>query len=274
MTSTSPLTPAQTKDLQDAIVREARRTLVARRFLGIHGPLGAGVDTVEFEEYGPDRDAEIEFVGRHDPEPITATRETFVRVPILYKDFILHWRDIELSKKLAAPLDASRAIRAAHFVANREDELVFNGEPRLKIEGLLNAAGRIEVKRGDWSKYGVVYKNVVAGIEKLLGHNHHRPFALVLSALDYALFVQQRQGQFAPEVDALRQLCDDGVFTTPVIPQGKAVLLSTGDQNFDLAVAEDLTVTCLHDRDQDYLFRVYECLVLRIKRPKAICTIG
>ena len=29
----------------------------------------------------------------------------------------------------------------------------------------------------------------------------------------------------------------------------------------------------LGERDQDYPFRVYECLVLRIKRPKAICTI-
>jgi len=273
MTSTSPLTPAQTKDLQDAIVREARRTLVARRFLGIHGPLGAGVDTVEFEEYGPDRDAEIEFVGRHDPEPITATRETFVRVPILYKDFILHWRDIELSKKLAAPLDASRAIRAAHFVADREDQLVFNGEPRFSIDGLLNVKGRSRVKRGDWKKYGVAYQNVVAAIELLLSLNHHRPFALAVSAQDYARFVQQREGQFAPELASIQQLCDDGVFTTPVIPEGKAVLLSTGDQNVDVAVTEDLTMACLGEKDQDFLFRVYECLALRIKRPKAICTI-
>jgi uncharacterized linocin/CFP29 family protein len=274
MTNLNPLDEAQWQHLRDEIVREARRTLVGRRFLGIYGPLGAGVDTVEFEEYGPDRDAEIELTGRHDPEPITAARETYVRIPVLYKDFILHWRDIELSKKLGSPIDASRAIRAAHFVADREDQLVFNGEPRLKIEGLLNATGRHQVKRGDWNRYGVAYRNVVQGIEKLLSQNHHRPFALALSAQDYARFVQQREGQFAPEVTALAQLCDDGIHTSPVIPEGRAVLLSTGDQNVDIAVSEDLTLTCLSDHDQDFLFRVYECLVLRIKRPRAICTIG
>ncbi len=273
MPTTSPLSESQAQQIQEAIVREARRTLIGRRFLGIYGPLGSGVDTVDFEEYGPDKDAEIEFVGRHDAEPITGLQQNSLRIPILYKDFVLHWRDIELSKKLGAPPDASRAIRAAHFVADREDQLVFNGEPRLKIEGLMLASGRNKVKRGDWSKYGNAYKDVVAAIEKLLSHNHHRPFALAVSAQDYARFVQQREGQFAPELLSLQQICDDGVHTSPIIREGKAVLLSTGDQNFDLAVAEDMTTTCLGDRDQDFLFRVYETLVLRIKRPKAICTI-
>ena len=40
-----------------------------------------------------------------------------------------------------------------------------------------------------------------------------------------------------------------------------------------IAVTEDLTITYLGERDQDYPFRVYECVALRIKRPSAICTI-
>ena len=142
MTGTSPLSDAQAAHLLQEAVREARRTLVARRFLGIYGPLGAGLESVRLETYDPDRDAEIDLIGRDDPSPIVAHSETYVRVPILYKDFILHWRDVELSNKLGAPIDASRAIRAAHFVADREDQLLFNGEPRFGIAGLLNAEGR------------------------------------------------------------------------------------------------------------------------------------
>ncbi|MBL8696409.1 MAG: encapsulin [Planctomycetes bacterium] len=273
MPHSSPLTESQSQQLQEAIVREARRTLVGRRFLGVFGPLGSGVDTVDFEEYGPDQDGEVDFTGKHDSDPIVGVRQTAVRIPILYKDFVLHWRDLELSKKLGAPIDASRAIRAAHFVADREDQLLFNGEERLGIHGLLNASGRNTVKRGDWTKYGQAYRSVVQAIDKLLSHNHHRPFALALSAPDYARLVQQREGQFAPEITAIAQLCEDGVYSSPALAEGKAVMLSTGDQNVDVAVAEDLSMTCLGDRDQDFLFRVYECLVLRIKRPKAICTI-
>ena len=42
---------------------------------------------------------------------------------------------------------------------------------------------------------------------------------------------------------------------------------------FDIALTEDLSITFLGERDQDYPFRVYECLALRVKRPPAICTI-
>ena len=261
------------EQLQAAAVREARRTLVARRFLGIWGPLGAGVETVPLEHYGPDRDAEIEMVGKQDPDPIANEPGTILRVPIIYKDFTLHWRDVSFAQQHGAPLDATRAVRAAHFVADREDQLIFNGEPRFDLPGLLNVSGRNKVERSDWNVYGKAYLDVVKATEVLLQHNHHRPFALAVSATDYARLVQQREGQYAAEIDAITGLCDDGVFTSPTIPDGKAVLLSTGDQNADLAVTEDLHVTFLGEQDQDYPFRVYECLALRIKRPKAICTI-
>jgi uncharacterized linocin/CFP29 family protein len=269
----SPLTEDQMQRLRAEIVREARRTLVGRRFIGVFGPLGAGVESVRLEQYGPDRNAPIELIGKTDPDPVIPETETYVRVPILYKDFIIHWREAELSRDLNAPLDASRAIRAAHHVADREDALVFQGEPRFQIKGLLDAEGRNSIQRGDWSQYGVAYQNVVQATELLLEHNHHRPFALAVSPRDYARLILQREGQFAPELDSILRLCDDGVYTSPAIPDGKAVLVSTGDQNFDIAVAEDLTVAFLGEKDQDLPFRVYECLVLRIKRPKAICTI-
>ena len=269
----NPLTSEQFAHMQAEVVREARRTLVARRFIGIFGPLGAGIESVSLERYGPDKDAELDLIGRADPDPIVPLHETYVRVPILFKDFVIHWRDVELSRKLGAPLDASRAIRAAHFVADREDELLFNGDEGYEISGLLNAEDRNTVKRGDWGKYGQAYQDVVTATELLLEHNHHRPFALAVSPRDYARLVRQREGEFAPELDAILRLCDDGVYTSPAIPDGKSVLVSTGDQNFDIAIAEDLSVSFLGERDQDYPFRVYECLVLRIKRPKAICTI-
>ena len=273
MKADNPLSESQFEYILSEAVREARRTLVARRFIGLWGPLGAGIECVGLENYGPDRDGEIELVGKHDPDPITGERSTYLRVPILYKDFVIHWRDLSLANQLGSPLDASRAIRAAHFVADREDQLIFNGEKRFKLEGLLNASGRNTIKRSDWNDYGNAYRDVVKATEVLLGHNHHRHFALAVSAKDYAQLIQQREAQYAPEIESIRHLCDDGVYTSPTIPDGKAVVLSTGDQNVDITLTEDLSMTYLGEQDQDFPFRLYECLVLRIKRPKAICTI-
>lgn len=271
--SGGPLSREQAVWLQQQIVSEARRTLVARRFLGIWGPIGAGLESITVEEYGPDSDGEIELSGDHDPSPIEGAQKRLLRVPILYKDFVLHWRDVQFASQLGAPLDASRAVRAGHSVADREDQLLFNGEPRFQLEGLLNATGRNRITRSDWSVYGQAYRDIVAATELLLEHSHHRPFALAVSAKDYARLVRQREGEFAPEITSIRGLCDDGLFTSPAIPEGRSVVLSTGDQNFDIAMTQDFTLDYLSEKDHDYLFRVFECLVLRIKRPKAICTI-
>ncbi|MDW8245650.1 MAG: family 1 encapsulin nanocompartment shell protein [Sandaracinaceae bacterium] len=269
----NPLNSEQIEHLREEIIKEAKRTLVGRRMIGIYGPLGGGIDTVGVERYGPDEDAEINFQSGTDPKPVRGSDVTVLRIPILYKDFILHWRDVAFSKKVGAPIDASRAIRAAHAVADREDRLIFNGDARLGLEGLLNANGRARIERSDWSKYGNAYRDVVRATEVLLMSNHHRPFALAVSAQDHARLLQQREGQFAPEIDAIARLCEDGVFSSPTIPEGKAVLISTGDQNFDIAISEDLSITFLGERDQDYHYRVYEGVVLRIKRASAICTI-
>ena len=109
--STNPLSPEQFAHVQAEVVREARRTLVARRFIGLFGPLGAGIESVSLERFGPDKNAELDLIGREDPDPIVPLEETYIRIPILFKDFVMHWRDVELSQKLGAPLDASRAIR-------------------------------------------------------------------------------------------------------------------------------------------------------------------
>ena len=271
--SSSPLTADQLDHLMTEAIREARRTLVARRFLGLYGPLGPGLESVSLERYGPDQDAEIELTDQGDPSPIVPTSREYIRVATIFKDYKLHWRDVELHRRLDAPLDASRAIRAAHFVADREDQLLFNGDARFGVPGLLTVEGRNSIARSDWNTYGNAYRDVVKATELLLEHNHHRPFALAVSAKDYARLVSQKEGQFAPELDSIARLCDDGVYTSPAIPEGKALLLSTGDQNVDIAVAEDLTMTYVGEHDQDLKFRVYECLTPRIKRPRAICTI-
>ena len=44
-------------------------------------------------------------------------------------------------------------------------------------------------------------------------------------------------------------------------------------QNFDLAIAQDLITAYMGNEGLDHLFRVMESLVLRIKRPGAICVL-
>ncbi len=268
-----PLNDKQLERLRAEIVKEATRTLVGRYFIEVYGPLGAGLESISFETFERDDLARIDLEGGIDAKIATPKQESYIRIPIIYKDFELHWRDVELSKKLGAPLDVTRAIRAAHFVADREDDLIFNGSEELGIEGLTNAKGRNSVPLGDWDRFGVAFDTVHAATEKLLALNHHRPYACVLSPHLYSSLLKVKDGQHLLELDQLMRLCTDGVYQSPSMPRSRGVIVSTGPQNFDLAVAQDLDLSYLGPRAMNHELRVFESVVLRIKRPTAICTL-
>lgn len=266
-----PLTDDQWNRIQKEIMKEASRLLVSRRFIDIYGPLGAGLESISYETFDKDELAEIDLEGGKDSRAIGSKNEVYRRVPIIYKDFVLHWRDVEHSHTMNFPLDVSRAIRAAHFVADREDEFILCGEEKLGIEGLMNAKGRNTESLSDWSKFGVPFKDVLRATERLLKLNHHRPYALVLSPHLYSQLLKMKDNSPFLELDQLSKLCTDGVFQSPSLQDEQGLVVSTGPQNIDIAVAEDWNVSFLGSESMNYIFRIYESLVLRIKRPTAIC---
>jgi uncharacterized linocin/CFP29 family protein len=146
-----PLSEAQLKRIESEVVREARRTLIGRRFINVFGPLGAGVESISFDTYKKDEVAELHLEGQADPSPIGAhTAEEYRRIPLIYKDFLMHWRDVKWSQDMGSPIDAGNAILATHFVSHREDDLIFNGDAKLGITGLVNSPGSNQAKGGNW----------------------------------------------------------------------------------------------------------------------------
>ncbi len=51
------------------------------------------------------------------------------------------------------------------------------------------------------------------------------------------------------------------------------MIVNTGRNNLDLAISEDFETAYLGEEGMNHPFRVYETVVLRIKRPAAICTL-
>lgn len=269
-----PLTEEQANRMLEESVKEVRRTVIGRRFIPLFGPLGPGVESVPLDTFKPDDMGEIDLEGRPDPTPIGAhEKETYVRIPLIYKDFVLHWRDVKWSKEHGAPLDVSNAIRAAHQVAHREDDFIFNGSKALGISGLLNWQGVKRVKGGKWTQAGVPLKDTYQAMEVLIGGNHHFPYALICSLKLYKTLLKAVTDSPVLEIEQVNKLCTDGVFYSPAIADNLAAVVSTGPQNFDIAVAEDLHIAYLGPADMNYRFRVYESLILRVRRPSSICVI-
>ena len=269
----NPLREEEWARMNETVIQVARRSLVGRRFLDLYGPLGAGVQTVAHDEFSGVSPGAVDIVGEQETAPVFTDIRRFKTIPIIYKDFLLHWRDIEQARSHNMPLDVSAAAGAAAFCAQQEDELIFYGDQKLGHEGLLNATGRLTTDLGDWTEPGNGYTAVVEATRKLNESGHYGPYALVVSPKLFSSLHRIYEKTGVLEIETIRQLATDGVFQSNRIRGDVGVVISTGRENLDLAVAMDMTTAYLGAERMNHPFRVLESLILRIKHPDAICTL-
>jgi uncharacterized linocin/CFP29 family protein len=268
----SPLSNQEFTQLDQTVIDAARRQLVGRRFIELYGPLGRGVQSIFNDIFAENLEAKMDFQGSFDTD-IEASKRVNYTIPLLYKDFVLYWRDLDQAKVLDIPIDFSAAANAARDVAILEDQMIFHGTREFDIPGLMNVPGRLTQLIGEWFESGNAFQDIVDARNKLLEMNHNGPFALVLSPQLYSLIHRVHRDTNVLEIEHIRELVTDGVFQSPVLKGKSGVLVNTGKNNLDLAISEDFDTAYLGVEGMNHPFRVYETIVLRIKRPSAICTL-
>ncbi|WP_028401720.1 family 1 encapsulin nanocompartment shell protein [Ectobacillus panaciterrae] len=268
----APLTSQDFLQLDQIVIDTARRQLVGRRFIELYGPLGRGVQSIFNDIFIENYEAKMDFQGSFDTD-IESSKRVNYTIPLLYKDFVLYWRDLEQAKVLDIPVDFSVAANAARDVAILEDQMIFHGSKEFDIPGLMNVKGRLTHLIGNWYESGNAFQDIVEARNKLLEMKHNGPFALVLSPELYSLLHRVHKDTNVLEIEHVRELVTDGVFQSPVLKGKTGVIVNTGRNNLDLAVSEDFETAYLGDEGMNHPFRVYETVVLRIKRPSAICTL-
>jgi uncharacterized linocin/CFP29 family protein len=269
----SPLSPEQWDQLDRVVIQVARASLVGRRFIPLFGPLGVGLQTIADDVFTGVDDGVMDLLGEAESEPVRSQSRRMLDLPIVYKDFMVHWRDLETSRQFGLPLETSSAASAGSFCARAEDELIFNGNPDLGQEGLLTTSGRNILPLGDWAAMGGGFRDIVSATQVLTEAGFYGPYALVLSPRLHTNLNRVYENTAVLELEQVQKLVTDGVYRSPVIPEGTAVVVATGAQNMDLALGQDMALAYLGPEKMNYYFRVFEILALRIKRPAAICTI-
>jgi len=255
----SPLGSDDWGAIDKVVTESAKKRLVGRRFINITGPLGVGTQMVQSPKLGGFDDI------------VEITERTSMSMLIINKDFKLSWRDIESAKQYNTPMELGPAAAASAFCAHKEDDIIFNGDKEFGYPGLLDAKGAIPVASEDWKEVGNGFQNIVAAIEKLASNGLYGPYAMAASTSLYAMLHRSYGAGRVLEIDMIRELVTEGVFQTPLLKGDKAVLLATGQENLDLVIAQDLVTAYLGPENMDHLFRVFESIVLRIKRPESIC---
>lgn len=271
MRDQAPLTAEQWSLLESAAIQTARSSLIGRRFIPLIGPFGAGLQAIPDDTIAGAGQGHIDLLGQDD-DAVKIERRRFLALPLIYKDFWLHWRDLEAAQQFHLPLDSGKAAAAASACAHAEDSLIFNGDRELDQPGLLTVEGRHRLPLRDWDVMGEAFNAVVDGVRALTDAGFYGPYALAVSPRLYAQLNRIFDGTGVLEVEQIEKLVRLGVYQSAVLPDNRAVMVAGGAQNLDLAVGFDLTVAFVETTSLNYHFRVIESAVLRIKRPRAILT--
>jgi uncharacterized linocin/CFP29 family protein len=267
----TPLSAEQWAALDAAVVQTARASLVGRRFIALVGPFGPGVEALPSDTLAGDATGQIDLLGDAENDAVSVERRRYLPLPLIYKDFWVHWRDLASARQFGLPPDTSRAAAAAAACARAEDHLIFDGDPALGLPGLRIADGRQTPPMKDWAAPGQAFADVVDGVRLLTAAGFPGPYALAVSPLLYADLNRIFDNTGVLELEQVEKLARRGVYPSSVLPEPAALLVDSGPQNMDLAVAVDISTAFVESTNLNYRMRVLESLVLRIHRPAAIC---
>lgn len=257
----APFPASLWKEIDAVAVEAARDQLTGRRFLDLEGPFGVGLTTIEV---GND-----DYCRQPNPDEAGAVMGRAIPLPMLRKSFRLSIRRVAAHVENGQPLDLNPAQEAAEAVANREEEMIYTGQPAFGLAGLLSIEGHQGVSGGDWSAPDRALQDVLAAATKLDESGYRGPYALALAPALYNNLFRLYPGSDVIGLEHLRRLCTAGIYKA-AIEGGVLVDARVGV----LVLGQDLQAGYSSQDGVHYHLYVSESIVLRIDEPQAICTIG
>lgn len=246
--------------IDSAVITELKKQLVGRKFMPIKGPLGPQMQFIKVDSL--DKEEVVE-----DGFSVTEGRKVF-EIPQLYADFVLYWRDLQATGDANA--DLSAAMRAAQMLAKLEDKMIFYGNSKLGIDGILSIKGSQTIKKGDWSTGEASFKDVYAGINALEKANRLGRYSLVLSPDLFAELQRIQPGTGTIEADRIKTLLTGSMLKSTELKEKTAFLVCGESYYMDLAIGQDVITTIVDDDDLNQKLRVMETAIPRIKAPDSI----
>jgi uncharacterized linocin/CFP29 family protein len=280
--ATGTLTDYEVNLVESSIVKTIRPLLKGRTLMPTRALPSAGFTKYTFYNENDMGQATISMTGEEQSMDKVDLTESHVRIPIISKDYNLHWRDVLMRRNSGEDLNTQHAQNAARQVAEEEDKLILTGEytgwPALGIEGLATATGRNTEAGGDWSATYVA--DVSDAISELETDGYYGPYKLILRSDWYAQLrvLVGTTDSFAFQVlEDLLGGPDNIVVSNSLYTAAggidNALVIDTSPGNFELLVGADVTNNLAQLPTMNYQGKVWEAIVPVVKRPESICEI-
>ena len=238
--------------IDEMVVSVAKKNLVGRRILSLVGPLGWGVEQAPMFGFTDEGGADV----------VTGEAK-YLRLAEVGAEFIITAKQLLMAEQTPFGLDLGAVATAVSRLAREEDGLL--------VGGLLDKA-ETKAALGDWDALGGPFEAVATAIAQMRHAGVDGPFALVLSPAMFARLASL-MSHGRRELDMVSKLVEAGLFQSRSMPDDQVLLLSPQPWNMDLVVGQDIVTSYLGNEGLDHRFRVFETLVLRVKRPEAACVL-
>ncbi|MCE5197419.1 MAG: family 1 encapsulin nanocompartment shell protein [Armatimonadota bacterium] len=246
--------------LDEIVIASARSQLSGRRILDVEGPYGLGLKSV------PLSDKMVSETG------VKLISGGVLPVPLIETTFSIGARDLAAFEETGFSLDTESIARAAMAVAAAEDQLIFEGNKDIGVQGLLTAAGTQSVKVGNWGDVGTAANDIIGALNALDTAGFHGPYLLALSPDLYNLLFRLYPQGYQIEMQHVMGIVGSQPVKAPGIKKG-GVLLATGKQFASIIIGQDLTTGFVGPENADFMFKISESLVPRIRVPASVCVL-
>ena len=278
---TGELTDEELRYVDTRIVESVRPVLVGRRLFPVFNLGHAGFTSVRGYKQTDMSQATISMHG------ITKVRDRVelagfdIKVPVIHKEYKLYWRDVIASRRGGLPIETVNVENAGRQVAEEEDKLLITGEytgwPALGIEGLATATNRnTKASAGAWPANCLT--DISAAISELETDGHYGPYAGVLRSSWFAKLRTLISNTAVFYLEKVLELLKAGLFVSDSLYTSAglttiALVVEPSQENFEMAIGQDLTTFNQQDEDMNINGKVYEVLAPKIKRPTSIAEI-
>lgn len=246
--------------LDEIVVSVAKAQLSARRILEIEGPYGFALKSVPLND---------EVVSDGDVKVLSSPT---LPLPLIETGFRLSARDLATFEATGFSLDTESVARAAMAAAEAEDALVFEGEKKLGISGLLTVEGALSVKLGNLDEIGTAANDIIAALTTLDRAGFHGPYLLALAPELYNLLYRLLPQNFQTEMQYIESIVGSKVVKAAGIKKG-GVLLAEGRQYASMVIGQDMSAGFVGPSGPDYEFKIIESIAPRIRVPASICAL-
>ena len=247
--------------LDEVVISVAKAQLSGRKLLNIEGPHGLQMKSFPLLDKVVSENC------------TTLTSSAVMPIPMIETIFSLGTRDLATFEETGFSLDTSAVAKAAMCAAAAEDELVFQGNEALGIQGLLTSEGAQQVKLGNWEDIGTAASDIINAVTTLDEAGFHGPYLLALAPALYNKLHRLYPQGYQIELQHIESIVGGSVIKASGIKSG-GVLIAEGNQYATILIGQDMTTGFVGPEESSLKFKITESLVPYIKVPASICVLG